>query len=129
MCDYSLEMYRSRPARTEERYTTYRFPSGSVGFIAPGDPATAICMSGDTTLRLAKVPPHLRCLFDKDEATVTFVRLEPGPYRDGIRFENGKEVSLQMLGPGVEASLIDALTGPDPDEARPAETRAFETVS
>jgi hypothetical protein len=68
-------------------------------------------------------------LFDKDEATVTFVRLEPGPYRDGIRFENGKEVSLQMLGPGVEASLIDALTGPDPDEARPAETRAFETVS
>ena len=58
MCDYSLEMYRSRPARTEERYTTYRFPSGSVGFIAPGDPATAICMSCDTTLKLAKGPPH-----------------------------------------------------------------------
>jgi hypothetical protein len=34
-----------------------------------------------------------------------------------------------MLGPGVEASLIDALTGLDAGEARPAETRALETVS
>jgi hypothetical protein len=60
MCDYSLEMYRSRPVRAHERYATHRFPSGSVGFIAPGDPSTAICMACDTTLQLAVVPPHLQ---------------------------------------------------------------------
>ncbi len=127
MCDYSLEMYRSRPARAQERYTTYRFPSGSVGFISPGDPATAICMACDTKLQLAKVPEHLRSMTDAEQATVTFVRLEPGPYHDGVRFANGKEVSLQMLGPGVEACLIDALTGPEPS-TEPGIAREFETV-
>jgi hypothetical protein len=122
-------MYRSRPARAEERYTTYRFPSGSVGFIAPGDPATAICMACDTTLQLAKLPEHLRSLFGEAEAKVTFVRLEPGPYHDGIRFPNGKEVSLQMLGPGVDACVIDPLMGPGEDAAGTAEPRQFETVS
>ena len=50
MCDYSLEAYRSRPAREGEHYTTHRFPSGAVGFIAPGDKVTAICMAYDTKL-------------------------------------------------------------------------------
>ena len=35
MCDYSLEAYRSRPARLGERYETHRFESYSNGFIAP----------------------------------------------------------------------------------------------
>ncbi|MGB6438049.1 MAG: hypothetical protein WBE89_01675, partial [Methyloceanibacter sp.] len=42
MCDFSLELYRSRPARVGERY----------GFIAPGDVSTAVCMAYDTHLRL-----------------------------------------------------------------------------
>ena len=42
MCDFSLELYRSRPARVGERYETHRFPSSTVGFIAPGDCSTAV---------------------------------------------------------------------------------------
>ncbi len=30
-------------------------------------------------------------------------------YRDGVRFANGAEISLQQLGPGVKAIVIDAL--------------------
>jgi len=37
MCDYSLEMYASRPARASEKYVTTRFPSGSIGLASPGD--------------------------------------------------------------------------------------------
>src|SRR5260370_16388430 len=48
MCDYSLEMYGSRPAREGELYVTTRFPSGSIGFASPGDPRTAVCMQCDT---------------------------------------------------------------------------------
>jgi hypothetical protein len=56
MCDYSLESYRSRPAQIGERYETHRFESRSIGFIAPGDPSTAVCMACDTKLRLEGVP-------------------------------------------------------------------------
>jgi hypothetical protein len=42
MCDYSLEMYGSRPAREGEIYVTTRFPSGSIGFASAGDPRTAV---------------------------------------------------------------------------------------
>ena len=48
MCDYSLEMYGSRPAREGEIYVTTRFPSGSIGFASAGDPRTAVCMQCDT---------------------------------------------------------------------------------
>jgi len=60
MCDYSLELYRSRPAQVGESYETYRFPSGTVGFIAPGDASTAVCMAYDTRLRLERIPEAVR---------------------------------------------------------------------
>jgi hypothetical protein len=107
MCDYSLEAYRSRPARVGEQYVTHRFPSHGIGFIAPGDPETAVCMSCDTRLRVENLPEHVRSHFGvAAEETVTFVRLEGGQFHDGIRFANGAEVSLQHLGAGVRGSLV-----------------------
>ena len=52
MCDYSLEMYASRPARMSEKYVTTRFPSGSIGLASPGDCTTAVCVQYDTHLKL-----------------------------------------------------------------------------
>ena len=60
MCDYSLEMYGSRPAREGELYTTTRFPSGSIGFASAGDPRTAVCMQCDTKVMLTDIPPALQ---------------------------------------------------------------------
>jgi hypothetical protein len=45
MCDCSLEMYASRPAREFEKYVTTRFPSGSIGVAASSDCRTAVCNS------------------------------------------------------------------------------------
>jgi hypothetical protein len=42
----------------------------------------------------------------KSEEQVTFARLDYGAYRDGIRFSNGKEISLQLLGSGVSVSVV-----------------------
>ena len=106
MCDYSLEMYASRPARESERYVTTRFPSGSVGLAAPGDCTTAVCVQYDTHLKLENISGDLQTrLGVKAEEDVVFARLEHGAYRDGVRFTNGKEVSLQLLGSGVGATL------------------------
>jgi hypothetical protein len=113
MCDYSLEMYRSRPAVAGERYETRRFTSGSIGFISPGAPDVAVCMACDTRLEVSNIPRHLQLSCDVAEAaTATFTRIEGGPHHDGLRFGNGAEVTLQQLGPGVSASVVDALTAP-----------------
>jgi hypothetical protein len=120
MCDYSLEMYASRPARESERYVTTRFPSGSVGLSAPGDCTTAVCVQYDTHLKLENISGDLQTrLGVKAEEDVVFARLEHGAYRDGVRFANGKEVSLQLLGSGVGATLTAV--------AKPAAAPAVET--
>src|SRR6476659_3328175 len=80
MCDYSLEAYRSRPARLGKRYETHRFESYSIGFIAPGDPSTAVCMAYDTKLRLEGIPEVVqRSLCVSANEDVTFTRLEGRP--------------------------------------------------
>lgn len=113
MCDYSLEMYRSRPAQAGETYETFRFPSGTVGFTAPGDTSTAVCMACDTRLRLEGIPETVRSAYGvAAEEDVTFARLEAGPHHDGVRFANGAQVTLQLLGPTVKARVLDTLTTP-----------------
>lgn len=112
MCDYSLEMYGSRPARESERYVTTRFPSGSIGLAAPGDCNTAVCVQYDTPLVLENIPREIQtALGVREIEEAVFVRLDHGAYRDGVRFSNGRQVSLQQLSTGVGAvvtSLLEA---------------------
>jgi hypothetical protein len=113
MCDYSLEAYRSRPAQLGERYETHRFESYSVGFIAPGDPSTAVCMACDTKLRIEGIPERVQRVHGVTaKEDVTFTRLDDGPHHDGVRFPNGAEVPLQELGPGVSGCIYDELQLP-----------------
>jgi hypothetical protein len=113
MCDYSLEAYRSRPARLGERYETRLFETHSIGFIAPGDPSTAVCMAYDTILRLECIPEDLQeSLGVSSDEEVAFTRLEGKLHHDGVRFANGAEVTLQRLGTGVTGYIRDALLSP-----------------
>lgn len=127
MCDYSLEMYASRPAREGEKYVTTRFPTGSLGLAVPGDTKTAVCVQCDTELQLANLSVPIQQAYGVKAAEhVTFVRLDKGAYRDGIRFSNGQEVSLQHLGSGVEVCLaVSHLQrgGPDGRSSRVSEPK------
>jgi hypothetical protein len=115
MCDYSLEMYRSRPAQAGEEYQTHRFPSGTVGLITPGDTATAVCVACDTRIALEDIPEAVQKLYGvAASAEAVFTRLERGPHHDGVRFGSGAELALQQLGPGVKARVVDALEAPRP---------------
>jgi hypothetical protein len=125
MCDYSLEMYASRPARESEKYVTTRFPSGSIGLAAPGDCSTAVCVLYDTKLNLENISSDLQTRLGVQAAErVVFARLEHGTYRDGVRFANGKEISLQLLGSGVGVTLVAARTAAP--EAAPQKEEIFE---
>jgi hypothetical protein len=108
---HSLEHYRSRPAQLGEKYETHQFESRSIGFIAPGDATTAICMACDTKLRLEGISELVQRRFGVSAIEiVTFTRLEAGPHHDGVRFANGAEVTLQKLGPGVTGYVDDLLS-------------------
>jgi hypothetical protein len=113
MCDYSLETYRSRPAQLGERYETHLFRSYSIGFIAPGDSLTAICMACDMKLRLEGIPERVqRAKAVSANEDVTFIHLDKGFHHDGVRFANGAEATLQALGCGVKGYLYDAMLSP-----------------
>ena len=106
MCDYSLEMYASRPARRSERYVTARFPSGSIGLVSPGDRATAICGQYDTKLELTGIPAPARERYGLgDRENVVFARIEGGAYHDGVALKDRGVLSLQQIGPGVTVML------------------------
>jgi hypothetical protein len=113
MCDYSLEAYRSRPARVGEQYVTHRFTSSAVGFITPGDPTTAVCMAYDTKLVVEGIPERIQTTLGvAANGPATIARLEGGLFQDGFRFANGAQITLQQLGPGVRANVVDALVAP-----------------
>ena len=104
MCDYSLEAFRSRPARMGEEYISNRFPSGSIGFVSPGDQSVAICMACDMVLELSHIPSPTQAQAGVSESErVTFTQVD-GPFnRDAVQFANGKVMTLQALGAGVIA--------------------------
>lgn len=123
MCDYSLELYNSRPARAGEKLQTFRFGTGSIGMTAPGEPTCAVCITDGTVLAVRGMPEPMRARYGLGEVeAATFVRLTTGVYRDGLRFENGVELSLQQLMPLLEVTVA-ALP-----EIRPASLQAARGV-
>ena len=50
MCDYSLHHVKSRPAKVGDKLRTVNFNTGTRGFAAPEDSATAVCVLPGTEL-------------------------------------------------------------------------------
>ena len=108
MCDYSLELYRSRPATQEEQYTLHRFPSGTMGFVAGTDCETAVCLPAGARLSLQGINETVQRAFSigpAEEVTMTRLEVTGHAHRDAVRFENGREVLLQSLNAGVICTL------------------------
>jgi hypothetical protein len=109
MCDYSLEMYHSRPARAGERYVLHRFRSGSLGFVDPADCETAVCMPAGARLRLEGISPRVQQAYSlarTAEVVMTRVPYSGRVHRDGVRAANSREFLLQSLNPGVSAVML-----------------------
>lgn len=107
MCDYSLELYRSRPAEQDEQLSLERFSSGSMGFVANRNCETAVCVPADARLRLVGLSETVqRTLGVGPVEEVAMTRLEHGPHKDAVRFANGRDVCLQSLNTGVAAIVL-----------------------
>jgi len=123
MCDYSLELYRSRPAVAEEQYTLHRFPSGTMGFVAARDCETAVCVIAGARLQLEGIAETVQRSFGigpVEEVVMTRLDVTGHAHRDAVRFSNGKEVLLQSLNAGITAILMPEI---DLTKYRSAESR------
>src|SRR5882672_1903214 len=108
MCDYSLELYRSRPAVQEEQYTLHRFPSGTMGFVAARDCETAVCMPAGARLHLEGIGDTVQRAFAvaaSEDVVMTRLDVTGHAHRDAVRFANGREVLLQSLNAGITAEM------------------------
>ena len=121
MCDYSLELYRSRPAVAGEKLTLRRFPTGSMGFVSGTVCDTAVCIPAESRLLLDGIGESTQekhGVGAVEEAVLT--RLKRGPYKDAVRFSTGTELVLQRFAPGLTVRAIGetfAKNGVDPAEA------------
>ena len=106
MCDYSLEMYRTQPARAGETYVVTRFDSGTIGLASRTHNSMPVCVACDSRLMLSDIPADMQAKLEiGPQEEVTFVHLDQGAYRDGVKFANGREISLQRLTPGITAQV------------------------
>src|ERR1700680_4070394 len=108
MCDYSLAGVPNRLAVEGEQLVVHPFPTGSVGLASPcsqllSKGTLAVCIPPGARLRLRDIPEALQLGLGLNATEeVTFVQLsaEAYEYRDAVRFQNGREILLQRLGPG-----------------------------
>ena len=134
MCDYSLQTVRSRPAKVGDKLTTHHFNTGTIGFAAPEDANTAVCVLPGTELAFAtaircnrlgllgwkpKVLNHTTAIFrqvNKDN---------PYTHHDALEFPDGRIVLLTRVVEGQEATVLQLPAQP----ATAAEAKAQERVA
>jgi hypothetical protein len=120
MCDYSLESFARRDAKSGDQLKTVKIGCyGSVGLVAPDAPQTAVCLRPGTKLIVSGVPALLQkarnvgavavATFEQRGAAARLIRLlsRSGHYRDGVRFdaEDHPFVLFQEFPVGVGLSV------------------------
>ena len=115
MCDYSLHLEMSRPARVGEKLVSTRFASSAThGFTALGEPNVAICLLPGTEVVFEK-----EVLFDqgwsffhKHKAVGTVARFRqvnmdrPNVHHDALEFADGRIALVHALREGQHATVL-----------------------
>ena len=128
MCDYSLQNVASRAAKVGDKLTTHNFGTGTRGFAAPENPATAVCVLPGTELAFAKevvlitygMPGELTI----GQTLAIFRQIkkdEPRAHHDVLEFPDGRIVLLTTLSDGQEATVLQLPAQPttvDEEEAQ-----------
>src|ERR1700730_19339627 len=106
MCDYSLHNVKSRPAKVGDKLTTHCFNTGTIGFAAPEDANTAVCVLPGTELAFATAIRCMPCgLFGwktkvVNHTTAIFRQINkdyPRTHHDALEFPEGQMVLLTNL--------------------------------
>src|SRR6202043_3057654 len=134
MCDYSLHTVKSRPAKVGDKLTTHHFNTGTIGFAAPEDANTAVCVLPGTELAFATAIRCMPCgLFGwktkvVNHTTAIFRQINKDnlhTHHDALEFPDGQIVLLTDLLEHQEAIVLQLPAQP----ATEAKAKAQERVA
>jgi hypothetical protein len=113
MCDYSLHMVRTRPAKVGEKLITHDFGTGTRGFAAPEDCSVAVCLLPGTELAFEKPIKYQATLMFRasiDHTVAIFRQINKDALNtnhDALEFPDGKVVLLlTRLNEGQNATVL-----------------------
>lgn len=115
MCDYSLHLVASRPAKVGDKLVATRFVNSITrGFAAVGQPDVAVCLLPGTELAFDDDVQYERVfsLFGKVRVTHKVARFrqvdmtEPHAHHDALELPDGQIVLLTRLCEGQQATVL-----------------------
>jgi hypothetical protein len=112
MCDYSLHLVKSRPAKVGDKLVTREFIGTLTrGFASPEDLNVAVCVLPGTELSFSdNVRPMRLWPWSKNAVnhkTAIFRQLaNPNAHHDALEFPDGQIVLLTLLKAGQEATVL-----------------------
>ena len=126
MCDYSLELVASRPAKIGDELVTTKFQNSMTrGFAAIGEPNVAVCLLPGTEVAFktevkyerffALIPSMKFGKVGKKVAQFRQINMgKPSVHRDALEFPDGEIMLLTRLCEGQHATVLQL-----PASARP----------
>ena len=129
MCDYSLHLVASRPAKVGDELVTMKFQNSMTrGFAAIGEPKEAVCLLPGTEVAFEKEVKYERffALFPsmkfgklgKKVARFRQINIgKPNVHHDALEFPDGETVLLTRLCEGQHATVLQLPASPRPVNA------------
>ena len=115
MCDYSLHLVASRPAKAGERLVTTSFASSVTrGFASVDDRNVAVCLLPGTELAFETEVrwdsgSAFRSRLQTEHKVARFRQVnmhQPNVHHDALEFPDGKIVMLTLLSEGQRATVL-----------------------
>src|SRR6202167_3321792 len=115
MCDYSLHLVASRPAKIGDLLVATDFErSITRGFSAVGEPGVAVCLLPGTELAFEHAVQYDRAfsLFGRAKVEHKVARFrqinmdDPNVHHDALEFPGGQLVMVTRLTPGQRATVL-----------------------
>ena len=131
MCDYSLDLVASRPAKVGDELVTTKFKNSITrGFAAIGEPNVAVCLLPGTEVAFEKevkyepfaLFPHMK--LGKKVAQFRQINVgKPSVHHDALEFPDGEIVLLTRLCEGQHAAVLQLPASPRPVNAAEGQKR------
>jgi hypothetical protein len=132
MCDYSLDLVASRPAKVGDELVTTKFQNSMTrGFAAIGEPNVAVCLLPGTEVVFEKEVQYERffTLFPNVKVGKKVARFRqinvgrPMVHHDALEFPDGETVLLTRLREGQHATVLQLPASPHPVNAADRQKR------
>ena len=133
MCDYSLHLVASRPAKVGDKLVTREFNNSLTrGFAAVGEPHVAVCLLPGTEVAFER---EVECehifkvfrsqkLIGKKVARFRQIKMEkPNAHHDALEFPDGQIVLLTRLSEGQHATVLQLPAQPKTPAEADTQTR------